>query len=224
MKAVIYYRVSTQDQNLENQRIRLLDYCKGRGWEVVNEYQDKISGLKDHRPGLDTLLQDARKRSFNVVVAVKLDRLGRSTKHLLFLAEELHHFNVDIALTDQPIDTTSSMGQMIFTILGAVAEFERSLIIERINAGLHRARKNGKKLGRKKKEISPEILEEIEDLRRSGWSYNKISKEMKIPKVTVYRILNSGPKSPPKKRGEFTTQDPPGPKSFDLETDEEGIL
>ena len=141
MKVAIYMRVSTTDQHLENQEIRLRDYCKMKNWNIVDIYRDQISGAKSSRPGLNKLELDARKRRFDVVVAVKLDRLGRSTRDLIRFVDTLHHYNIDIALTDQPIDTTSSMGKFFFTVLGAVAELERDLITENV-AGRHSEKQN----------------------------------------------------------------------------------
>jgi len=191
-RAVLYLRVSTQDQDLENQRIRLTDYCKFKEWEIVDEFTDKISGLKDRRPGLNNLLTRARKRDFDVVVAVKLDRLGRSTQHLLQLVEEFHHYNIDIAFTDQPIDTTTSMGRFTFQILSAVAEFERELIKERTKQGIDKARRKGVKLGRPKVAIPFDKKLEIISLRRNNKSLRKISTDMGISIRQVrYVIMNS---------------------------------
>jgi DNA invertase Pin-like site-specific DNA recombinase len=191
MRVAIYSRVSTSDQDLSNQEIRLEEFCKMREWEIVKSYNDVISGLKDKRPGLDKLLQDARKRKFDVVVSVKLDRLGRSTKHLLLFVAELKHFRVDICFTDQAIDTTGPMGMLIFTVLGAVAEFERSLIVERTKAGQDRARKQGKKIGRPSKDLSKETIQRILGYRKDGLSYSQLSEKFGISRAFLFKLCNS---------------------------------
>lgn len=182
-------RVSTQDQDLENQRIRLEEFCKFRDWDIVRTYSDKISGLKDSRPGLNQMLLDARKKKFDVVVSVKLDRLGRSTGHLLQLVEELNHYGVDIAFTDQPIDTTSSMGRFTFQILSAVAEFERELIRERTISGLERARRNGKIIGRPTK-VTFKVRDEIFAMWDNHFNKTQIAKSMNLSRRTVYRVIH----------------------------------
>lgn len=213
MRAVIYSRVSTQDQTNENQEDRLRDYCKAKEWQVVKEYSDVISGMKDRRPGLDQLLQDARENKFDVVVSVKLDRLGRSLKHLVLLLDELHHFNVDIAFVDQPIDTTSSMGRLVFEILGAIANFERELIRERTIAGQDRARRQGKIIERPKKDLSERDRKNLSDLREKELSYNEIATRTRIPKGTVYNALNPRSITPPSKKGEIHAGNEPGHKT-----------
>ena len=190
MKVATYLRVSTEDQYLENQRIKLKDYIKMRGWDHVKEYSDKISGLKDKRPGLDSLRRDSQKRRFNVVLSVKLDRLGRSLKDLLLFIEQLKHFGIDIAFTDQPIDTTQSMGRFTFQILGAVAELERVLISERTKAGLERARKEGKILGNKPMKISNELEHRILRYKEMGESIRAIAIRCNISIWTVRLTLS----------------------------------
>src|ERR1700730_8440428 len=148
MKAAIYARVSTVDQEPENQLQELRRYVEARGWPAV-EYVDRgVSGAKDRRPALDHLLADARRRRFDVVVCWRLDRLGRNLKHLITLLEELQALGIAFVSLNEGIDATTPAGKLQMHILGAIAEFERSRIAERVKAGLQRARAQGKRLGR----------------------------------------------------------------------------
>lgn len=148
-RAAIYSRVSTRDQQPEAQADPLRRYVEARGWTLAGEYVDHgVSGAKASRPGLDAMMAAARKREVDVVVAVKLDRLGRSTRHLLDLAAELSDMGLDLCLTEQGIDTSTPAGRMTFTVLGAIAEFERELLRERTVAGLDHARRHGTRSGK----------------------------------------------------------------------------
>ena len=148
MKVAVYVRVSKEDQHPENQIIELNEYAEKRDFEIFHTYVDKISGATDSRPALNELMQDARKKYFDGVVVWKLDRLGRSLQHLIQIIGEWRNLNIDFICMTEPIDTTSPSGELIFHIFGAIAQFERQLITERINLGLDRARKQGKRLGR----------------------------------------------------------------------------
>lgn len=151
MKVAIYLRVSTKDQTTLNQELLLEDYCKRNEYEIYKIYKDEgISGSKTSRAGLDIMLQDMRHKYFEAIIVWKLDRLGRSTQHLLQILEELNNKNVRLICTDMNIDTGTSQGKFFFTIIGAFAELEREIIRERIFAGLNRAKKQGKSLGRPK--------------------------------------------------------------------------
>lgn len=151
MRACIYVRVSTSEQTTLNQELELKAYCKRQGFELVKIYKDEgVSGSKTSRAGLDLMLQDMRNKLFDVIIVWKLDRLGRSTQHLLQILEELKNKNCQLIVTDLNLDTSTPQGKFFFTIIGAVAELEREMIRERINLGLLRARKQGKTLGRKK--------------------------------------------------------------------------
>ena len=148
MKAAIYARVSTLDQEPENQLQELRRYAQARGWTAV-EYVDRgVSGAKDRRPALDQLLADAKRRRFDVVVCWRLDRLGRNLKHLITLLDELQALGVAFVSLAEGIDATTPAGKLQMHILGAIAEFERERIRERVLAGLQRARTQGKRLGR----------------------------------------------------------------------------
>ncbi len=149
MKAALYLRVSTREQTTQNQDILLTEYCERNNIEIYKKYVDHgISGAKTSRPQLDIMLQDMRKKLFDSIICWKLDRLGRSTQHLLQILQELQNQKIRLVCTDMNIDTDTAQGKFFFTVVGAFAELEREIIIERINVGLDRARKQNKKLGR----------------------------------------------------------------------------
>ena len=152
-RAAIYVRVSTDRQTVENQVRELRQIAERRGWEVVEEYRDAgISGAKgrEQRPGLDMMLKDAQRRRFDVVMAWAIDRMGRSLIDLLRTIQALKACGVDLYLDKQAIDTTTPAGRLMFQVTGAFAEFERSMIRQRVNAGIQRAIERGKQLGRPK--------------------------------------------------------------------------
>jgi len=153
MKVALYARVSTSDesQDPETQLRRLRERAKLAGWEVVGEYIDHKSGKDAHRPELQRLLKDCRERKINLILIIRLDRMMRSVKNLLSVLEDLERWNVALECVDQPIETRSAMGRMMITILGAVAEFERELISERVKDGMARAKAEGKHVGRPRK-------------------------------------------------------------------------
>jgi DNA invertase Pin-like site-specific DNA recombinase len=147
-RAAIYARVSTFDQEPENQLQELRRYVEARGW-TAGEYVDRgVSGAKDRRPALDQLVADARRRRFDVLVCWRLDRLGRNLKHLVGLLDDLEVLGVAFVSLAEGIDATTPAGRLQMHILGAIAEFERARIAERVKAGLARARAQGKRLGR----------------------------------------------------------------------------
>ena len=151
MRIGIYARVSTKDQSCELQVRDLRAYCTARGFDLVREYIDVgQSGAKDSRPELSKLMDDARKRQFDAIVVWRFDRFARSTKHLLSALEEFRSLGIQFISYQENIDTSSALGQALFTIVSAVAQLERDLIRERVSAGIRNARANGKKLGRPK--------------------------------------------------------------------------
>jgi len=153
-RAALYMRVSTKGhgQTTETQALALHDYAAHRGFEIVEEYRDEgISGSKDSRPALDRLMKDARAGKFDVIIVARFDRFARSVSHLLRALEEFSHLGLDFVSLSESVDTSTPMGKMIFTVLGAVAELERNLIRERVQMGISRARKLGKALGRPKR-------------------------------------------------------------------------
>ena len=130
----------------------LREYAQRRGFEIIGEYRDEgISGSKDSRPALDRMMKHARGRKFDVVIVARFDRFACSVSHLLRALEEFNHVGIDFVSLSESIDTSTPMGKMILTVLGAVAELERNLIKERVQMGINRARKQGKQLGRRRK-------------------------------------------------------------------------
>jgi DNA invertase Pin-like site-specific DNA recombinase len=188
-RAAIYVRVSTDKQTIENQVAALRQVAERRGWEVVEQYSDAgISGAKgrDGRPGLDQMLKDASKRHFDVVMAWAIDRLGRSLIDLLGTIQTLEACGVDLYLDQQAIDTTTPAGRLMFQVTGAFAEFERSMIRQRVNAGLKRAVEAGKQLGRPR--ISPALEKRIQTQLRANKGILKVAREVGVGVGTVHRI------------------------------------
>lgn len=179
MKVALYARVSTLDQNTDNQTNKLQEFAEARGYEIYNLYTDKVSGANKKRPGLDRMVEDAKYRRFEKIIATKIDRLGRSVIHLHELFTEMEGYRVSIELTDQPIDTSTPMGRFTGNILGAVAELERELIKERTVDGLKRTVAEGTKLGRKEKTLSPYQIEKIKRILADdpGISYRKLAEQ-----------------------------------------------
>ncbi len=137
-RAALYARVSTVEQTPENQLVALRGFASARGWSLTEFVDHGVSGAKEKRPQLDALLADVRRRKFDLIVVTKLDRLARSTRHLVTLAGELEALGVDLVVLDQAIDTTTPSGRLLFHVLAAIAEFERDLIRDRVMAGLRR--------------------------------------------------------------------------------------
>src|SRR5271169_148039 len=183
MRIGIYARVSTKDQSCELQVRDLRAYCAARGFDLVREYVDVgQSGAKDSRPELNKLMDDARKRQFDVVVCWLFDRFARSTKHLLSALEEFRSLGIQFISYQENVDTSSALGQALFTIVSAVAQLERDLIRERVSAGIRNARANGRRFGRPRVEAD---LEEICQLRAEGFSLRKIAAKLGIADGTV---------------------------------------
>jgi putative DNA-invertase from lambdoid prophage Rac len=164
MKAAIYARVSTFDQEPENQLQELRRYVEARGWTGTEFVDRGVSGAKDKRPALDTLLRDAKRRRFDVLVCWRLDRLGRNLKHLIALLDDLQALGVAFVSLAEGIDATTPAGKLQMHILGAIAEFERERIRERVMAGLRRAQAQGTQLGRPERRVPVERLSETHHL------------------------------------------------------------
>jgi len=148
IRVALYSRVSTDGQNMDGQESEMKEYAKHRGWEVTRMYRDKMSGTKSSRPELDELMADAKKRKMDIVLVWRFDRFARSVSHLLQALEMFRTVGIEFVSISEQVDTSTPTGKMVFTVLGAVAELERSLIAERVRMGLQSAKKKGKRLGR----------------------------------------------------------------------------
>jgi DNA invertase Pin-like site-specific DNA recombinase len=190
--AAIYARVSTNGQTTDNQMRELRKVAKRHGWKIAAEYVDHgVSGAKgrDKRPALDKLLKAANRRDFSIILAWSVDRLGRSLQHLVGFLDEIHAKGVDLYLHQQNIDTSTPSGKAMFQMAGVFAEFERSMIQERVRAGLERAREQGKVLGRPKVPPRTEVL--IRKKRQEGMGILKIAREVGVGTSVVQRILKA---------------------------------
>jgi DNA invertase Pin-like site-specific DNA recombinase len=188
-RAAIYVRVSTDRQTVENQLRELRQIAERRGWEVVKAYGDAgISGSRgrNDRPGLDEMLRDAQRRRFDIVMAWAIDRLGRSLIDLLDTIQQLENCGVDLYLDQQAIDTTTPTGRLMFQVTGAFAEFERSMIRQRIRAGLKRAVEAGKQLGRPK--VAPALEKRIQSQLQAGKGMLATAKALGVGTSTVQRV------------------------------------
>lgn len=178
MRAAIYARVSTTNgQNPQMQMRELREYCKRRGWKIGGEYVDEgISGAKDSRPQLNRLMADAHKRKFDAVAVWKFDRFARSVSHLLRALENFQALGIAFVSLSESLDTSTPAGKMVFTVLGAVAELERSLIGERVRAGLRNAKAKGIRLGRPPlKRLNPADIRQLRHDRRTGMPFKKLA-------------------------------------------------
>ena len=183
MRIVIYARVSTKDQSCDLQLRDLRAYCAARGFSVPCEYVDiGESGAKDSRPQLNELMAAARKRQFDAVIVWRFDRFARSTKHLLLALEEFRSLGIMFISYQENIDTSSPLGQALFTIVSAVAQLERDLIRERVSAGIRNARACGKQLGRPRRVVNHN---EVMRLRSEGASLRQIAAKLGIGYGTV---------------------------------------
>jgi len=190
--AAIYARVSTNGQTTDNQVRELRKVARRHGWKISAEYIDHgVSGAKgrDKRPELDKLLKEANRREFDIIMAWSVDRLGRSLQHLVGFLDEIHAKGVDLYLHQQNIDTSTPSGKAMFQMAGVFAEFERSMIQERVRAGLERAREQGKVLGRPK--VSARIETLIRQKRGKGMGILKIAKEVGVGTSVVQRVLKA---------------------------------
>jgi DNA invertase Pin-like site-specific DNA recombinase len=183
MKAAIYARVSTTDQTCENQLLELRQYCKARGWSIWAEFIDNgVSGSKDRRPALDDLLAHARRRRFDVLVCWRLDRLGRSLRHLVTTLGDLHDLGIGFISLGEGIDLGTPAGRLQLHILAALAEFERCRIQERVRAGLARVKAEGRRLGRPTQPVPLEKLLQVDKL-----SVREAARKLRVSRSTVQR-------------------------------------
>ncbi len=182
MKAAIYARVSTVDQEPENQLQELRRYVQARGW-TSQEYVDRgVSGAKDRRPALDRLVRDAMRRKIDVLICWRLDRLGRNLRHLILLLDELHAMGVAFVSLAEGIDATTPAGRLQLHVLGAIAEFERARIAERVKAGLARAKARGQRLGRSVADLPVERLQSV-----CGLSLAEGARKLRVSVSTLKR-------------------------------------
>ena len=194
MRPAIYARVSTKDQSCEMQMRDLRAYCAARGFTITREYIDIAqSGAKDSRPQLNELMADARKRKFDSILVWRFDRFANSTKHLLLALEEFRSLGVQFISYQENIDTSSPLGQALFTIVSAVAQLERDLIRERVGAGIRHAQACGKQLGRPRRIVSQD---EVRRLRSDGASLRQIAEKLGIGYGSV-RLLLIDPSATP---------------------------
>jgi DNA invertase Pin-like site-specific DNA recombinase len=179
--------VSSFDQHIESQLYDLRKLAIQRGFEVVREYCDRgISGSKTKRPGLDAMMNDARRGEFSVVLVAAFDRIARSTKNFLEIVDELQNLQIEFISAREAIDTTGPMGRMFLTMVGSIAELERSLIVERIKAGMRRARLEGQRLGRAPLDVDRDAL--VRD-RLAGMSLSTVSKKYGVSRASVVRFV-----------------------------------
>lgn len=185
--AAIYARVSTQEQSPDMQLIALREFAKKRGFKIFREYVDVVSGTTESREQYNQLFSDVRKRLVDVVIVWKFDRFARSTKMLLAALDEFHTLGVDFISYQENIDTMSPLGRVMFTLIGAIAEFEREMIVQRVRAGLHKAKLQGKKIGRPP--VASSRKKEVRELRVQGLSIRQICKRVGLSVGTVSKCL-----------------------------------
>ena len=185
-RAALYMRVSTVDQHPETQLFDLRQMAAQRGYEIVAEYTDRISGAKVKRPGLDQMMADARRGKFDVVLVWASDRIARSVKHYLEVLDELNRLEIEFVSFRENIDTGGPLGRAIVVIIAAIAELERNLIIERVRAGMRRARLEGTRIGRQPLTLDQEAIQRE---RCQGKSIRQIAQGHRISTATVQRVL-----------------------------------
>jgi DNA invertase Pin-like site-specific DNA recombinase len=192
-RAALYLRVSTVDQHPETQLHDLRQLAAQRGFEIVAEFTDRISGTRARRPGLDQLMTGARRGRFDVVLVWASDRIARSVKHFLDVLDEFNRLNIEFVSFREQIDTGGPLGRALVVIIGAIAELERNLIIERVRAGMRRARLEGRHIGR-----NPLSLDHaaIRRERGQGHSLRRIAKNHRISTATVQRVLREHAPTP----------------------------
>jgi DNA invertase Pin-like site-specific DNA recombinase len=186
-RAALYARVSTPDQHVETQLYDLRKLAAQRGFEVSREYCDRgISGSKARRPGLDAMMADARRGEFSAVLVAAFDRIARSTKNFLEIVDELHDLCIEFVSARENLDTSGPMGRMFITLIGSIAELEKSILVERIRAGMRRAKMEGQRLGRAPLDIDRDAL--VRD-RLSGMSLTETAERHGVSRATVVRLV-----------------------------------
>ena len=186
-RAALYVRISTLDQHPETQLLDLRQMAGQRDLEIVAEYSDTISGTKARRPGLDQLMREARRGRFDVVLVWASDRIARSVKHFLDVLDELNHLAIEFVSFREQIDTGGPLGRAIVVIIGAIAELERNLIVERVRAGMRRAKLEGRHIGRRPLDLDRRA---IFSEHQCGHSLGQIARTHRISRTTVHRVLH----------------------------------
>ena len=192
-RVVIYSRVSTKDQNCENQIQLLKKIVDQNNWELVDTYVDQgISGSKgrESRKEFDRLNKDMIRRKFNRILVWDISRLGRSLQHLVEFLNEVNSIGCNLYIHQSGLDTSTPNGKMMFQMIGVFSEFEREMISERVKLGLERVKSKGQRLGRPNK-VNSKMIDEMNNLKNIGWSYGKISEHLGVSKMTVSRSLKS---------------------------------
>ncbi len=183
----IYARCSTSDQSTDMQLNDLEQYSKERGFKIYRIYKDNgISGTQESRPSLNELMNDARKKRFNIVLCWRFDRFARSSKHLITALHEFKNLGIDFVSYQENIDTSSPLGEAIFTIISAMSKLERDVIAERVKGGLRKAKANGKRLGRPKSAVD---TDKIVEYRKQKKSIRQIARELNLTNNLVFRTL-----------------------------------
>lgn len=192
MKAAVYVRVSTADQHVESQLYDLRELAAKRGFEVVKEYQDcGVSGRRARRPGLDTLIADARRKKFSVVLVAAFDRVARSVKHFLQVMDEFDALGITFISRRENVDTSGPMGRLFLTLIGSIAELESDLIRERVLAGMRRAKLDGVRIGRAPMNLDRAAV--VRD-RLSGMTLTAVAKKWGISRSLVCKLVKrAGP-------------------------------
>ena len=185
-RAAVYMRTSTVDQNLQTQLLDLQQMANQRGLEIVQQYSDQVSGTKARRPGLDRMMSDARRGRFDVVLTWASDRIAHSVKNFLEILDELRRLNVEFVSFREQIDTGGALGRAVTVIIGAVAELERNLIVERVRAGMRRAKLEGRSIGRPALLLDRDAI--LQD-RKRGQRVGQIARAHRISRTTVRRVL-----------------------------------
>jgi DNA invertase Pin-like site-specific DNA recombinase len=186
-RAALYARVSTFEQNPESQLLDLRQLAEQRGWEITEVYIDHgVSGTRTRRPALDKLMADAARHRFDVVAVAGFDRMARSVRHLLETLDELHRLGIEFVSLRENLDSQAPLGRAIFIIVGAVAELERSLIVERVRAGMRRARLEGRHIGRRPLDLDHAAI--VRD-RQLGRSLGELAKTHRVSRTTIRRVL-----------------------------------
>jgi DNA invertase Pin-like site-specific DNA recombinase len=189
-RVALYVRVSGLDQHPETQLLDLRQIAAQRGYEIVQEYTDRIGGAKARRPGLDELMRDARRKHSDLVLVWAFDRIARSVVHFLQILDELNHRGIEFVSYRENVDTTGPLGRAIVVIVGAIAELERNLIVERVRAGMRRAKLEGRHIGRRPLQLDRDAI--LRD-RQRGLSLGQIAKAHRISRATVHKVVHEQP-------------------------------